>query len=115
MNSLLQTFSKQFTSLLNKVGKFSLPKHTILKPLLLIVIFIIIALCLVPGIKGKDVQGKLFYQSPSSRDSNIGSPFESTNSSSRYALLESMIENKSVTFTMNQAAFAAPDIAQYNG
>lgn len=47
--------------------------------------------------------------------SDVGGPFETSNSRSRYALTEAIVENNSITFNQKQAQFAAPDLVGYNG
>lgn len=58
----------------------------------------------------KDV---FYYQN--TYDTKVGGPFELTNSTSRYALIEAFVENHSVFFTEEQAKLAAPDISYLNG
>jgi hypothetical protein len=62
-------------------------------------------------IKG-DKGNPIYYQTE--RNTKVGSPFESSGSSSRFALTEAIIENNSVTLTKEQARFAAPDVSLYN-
>lgn len=54
-----------------------------------------------------------YYQN--TYDTKVGGPFELTNSTSRYALIEALVENRSVFFTESQAKRSAPDISYYNG
>ncbi len=49
-----------------------------------------------------------------SRSSAIGSPFEATNTSSRYALTEAIVENGSLELNEKQARFSAPDLIYVN-
>ncbi|MBP9819331.1 hypothetical protein KBC79_01185, partial [Candidatus Woesebacteria bacterium] len=49
-----------------------------------------------------------------SRSSAIGSPFEATNTSSRFALTEAIVENGSFELTEKQARFSAPDLIYVN-
>ena len=48
-------------------------------------------------------------------DSRVGGPFELTNSNSRYALTESIVNQGTFLFDDFQARFAAPDMVHYNG
>ena len=74
-------------------------------------IIIIAALFMLMVFKGdKDV---FYYQN--TYDTKVGGPFELTNSTSRYALLEALVENRSVFFTESQAKRSAPDISYHNG
>lgn len=54
-----------------------------------------------------------YYQN--TYDTKVGGPFELTNSTSRYALIEAFVENRSVFFTESQAKRSAPDISYHNG
>lgn len=50
-----------------------------------------------------------------SRNTGIGTPFEATNTSSRFALTEAIVENQSFELTEAQARFSAPDLIYVNG
>ncbi len=63
-------------------------------------------------IKGN--QGKpLAYQIQ--KDTNVGGPFESSNSTSRYALTEAIVEHHTFFLTKEEARFASPDLVYHNG
>ncbi len=49
------------------------------------------------------------------KDTRVGGPFESTNSNSRYALTEAIVEKSIFFFDDKLAKFAAPDIVYNNG
>lgn len=81
-------------------------------------IFIFSACILALGllIKGTPLgQNKFAFQTPASRHNLVGSPFESSGSSSRYALTEAMVDRGSIYFTYDQARFASPDVGRYDG
>ena len=69
---------------------------------------------LVSVVKGSGVEGKINHQSPETRDSRIGSPFESSGSTSRYALAEAMVEDRTMFLNLERAKFASPDVAKFN-
>lgn len=48
-------------------------------------------------------------------DTKIGGPFESSGSTSRYALTKSIVEDKSLLFDTDLAKFASPDVVGING
>src|SRR5258706_15585737 len=84
-----------------------------IKILTIIFIACVSILLLILSIKGNVKDGSLMFQNDSS--TVVGGPYESTNSTSRYALTESIVNNHAFSFTNNLAAFASPDLAQYNG
>lgn len=45
----------------------------------------------------------------------VGGPFESSNSTARYALVEAIVKNKTVLLTEKQARFASPDVTEKDG
>ncbi len=45
----------------------------------------------------------------------IGSPFEASNSTSRYSLTWAIVENRSFVFNDRQARFSTPDLVKYEG
>lgn len=47
-------------------------------------------------------------------DTRVGGPLESSNSTSRYALMKSLAEDKSVFFNEQLARFSAPDVVYYD-
>ena len=58
-------------------------------------------------------KGFPYYQT--SRDRHVGGPFESSGSTSRYALVESIVNRGRVDFDFKTASFASPDVAGGNG
>lgn len=65
------------------------------------------------AIKGNLDEQQLAYQT--TKNSEVGGPFESTNSNSRFALVESIVEYGSFYLTDELAKFSAPDIVYHNG
>lgn len=49
------------------------------------------------------------------RSTVVGGPFESSGSTSRFALTETLAENGTVFFTDDQAKFSSPDLVYHNG
>ncbi len=76
----------------------------------LVILFVALVLMLLVFKGDRDI---FYYQT--TYDTKVGGPFELTNSTSRYALLEALVENRSVFFTESQAKRSAPDISYYNG
>lgn len=64
------------------------------------------------GVKGQS-GNPIYFQTE--KNTMVGGPFESSNSTSRYALVEAIVEYRSLTLTEDQAQFAAPDLASSNG
>lgn len=64
------------------------------------------------AIKGR-TDSLLYYQTK--KDTSVGGPFESSGSTSRYALTEAIVENHTFFLNDSQAQFASPDLARYNG
>lgn len=86
------------------------------KKILLIILLIPFILLLLAGyVKGeKGVNGApLYYQTEKS--TKFGGPFEASNSTSRYALTESIVENNSLTLNQKLAKFSSPDLVDYKG
>ena len=68
---------------------------------------------LVVVFKGSLVDDKIDYQSTYS--TKVGSPFELSNSTARYALTQAIVDNKTFFLNGSQASFAAPDVVDYKG
>lgn len=79
------------------------------KYLFLFSFFILIFALLISITKGQ--RSLNYYQITKSKE--VGSPFESSGSTSRYALTETMVENHTFFFTKEQARFSAPDMVEY--
>lgn len=76
----------------------------------LLIAFLLIALA-IKGEKGDPI----YYQSPLTRDTKVGGPFESTGSTSRYTLTEAIVEDQTFFFTKERARFSSPDMVEYKG
>ena len=48
------------------------------------------------------------------QDTSPGGPYEGSNSTSRFALTQAIVDNQSLFLSPHQAKFAAPDVAKYN-
>lgn len=82
---------------------------------LFIFIFCTLTLILVAvAIKGQK-GNPIYHQTQSERNSSVGSPFESSGTSSRYALIEAIVEDRTFFFSKERARFSAPDFVEYNG
>src|SRR5258706_6794695 len=68
---------------------------------------------LILSVKGNIKDGTLMFQND--RNTSVGGPYESTNSTSRYALTQSIVNNGAFSFTNDLAVFASPDLVQYKG
>jgi len=76
-------------------------------------LFIFLTICLVFlafFVKGKP-GSPLYYQKE--KDPQVTGPFESSNSNSRYALTEVIVEKNSFSFSDEQARFSSPDLVKY--
>ncbi|MCH7951792.1 hypothetical protein IH980_03590 [Patescibacteria group bacterium] len=78
--------------------------------LLVLSVFLLLAL-VVKGERGKPI----YHQSRETRDKKVGGPFESTGSTSRYALTEAIVEDNTFFFSGERARFSAPDMTEYKG
>lgn len=81
--------------------------------LLIITATLFTLLGLVFAFKGSLVNGKLDYQKTYS--THVGSPFELSNSTARFALTQAIVENKTFFLNEAQARFAAPDVVDTKG
>lgn len=82
------------------------------KNIITLLIFIFIAFLLGLAVKG-DKGSPIYYQTE--KDKSVGGPFESTNSTSRYALVEAIVEDNTFSFNHVLAKFSSADIVSYNG
>lgn len=76
-----------------------------------VVVILLVVLFLLTLILRGNSNNLAYYNS--NLDTSIGSPFESSNSSSRYALVLSIVKNHSLFFDESLARFAAPDLVYY--
>lgn len=77
---------------------------------LLVIIFSLTALTF--SIRGKE-GNPVFYQNE--LDTRVGGPFEASNSSGRYALTKSIIDDKSLFLSEDLARFSSPDVVEFDG
>lgn len=77
-----------------------------------IVIIFISLLLLTVTIRGRSVD---LVNNQSSKDTSPGGPYEGSNNTSRYALTEAIVNNRTFFLTPEQARFGAPDVAQLYG
>lgn len=81
---------------------------------IIITFFLAISILLTGSIKGQK-GNPIYHQTQLERDSSVGSPFESSGTSSRYALIEAIVEDRTFFFNKERARFSAPDFVEYNG
>lgn len=75
---------------------------------------LLISLLLAGLIKGSVSYGIIDYQQAEAETKQVGSPFESSGSSSRYALTQAIVEDKTLFLDEKRAEFASPDVSKYN-
>lgn len=74
-------------------------------------VFIAVIILMAFVVKGKEGD-PVYYQKE--LDASVTGPFESSNTTSRYALVQSIVENNSLFFNLEQAKFSAPDLVRYH-
>jgi len=79
----------------------------------IVLIVVFTALLLSLFIKGDKGGEPIAFQQIN--DPRIGGPFETSNNNSRYALVESIVNQGTFLFDDTQAKFAAPDVVAHNG
>jgi len=82
--------------------------NKILPSIAFILCIVISAVLLLPGIKGTNSDPKYYEQT---RNREVGGPFESSGSTSRYILTEAIAKNSHIDLTREEAQFASPDVA----
>ncbi len=87
-------------------------KKNLLKIIFISLIGILLLTLLSVGIKGQ-ANKPYYYQD--SKNKEVGGPFEASNSTSRYALVESLVNNHTFLFDAKQTSFSAPDVVIYKG
>lgn len=80
-----------------------------------VILFSLLCLVLLAGFTKGDIDSKKSLLFQEGYDTKIEGPFELSNTTSRYALTQSLVENKSVFLNINQAQFSAPDVVYYAG
>lgn len=84
----------------------------ILNTFLYFLITFITVLLVAFSLKG-DRGNPIYFQNE--LDNRVGGPFESSSSSSRYALVKSIVEYRSIFFDSELAKFASPDLIEHDG
>lgn len=74
-----------------------------------LIVSVVLFVLTIRGDKGDPIAFQSIY------DTRVGGPFELTNSNSRYALTESIVNQGTFLFDDAQARFAAPDLVHHNG
>lgn len=57
--------------------------------------------------------GPIYYQTQ--MDTKVGGPFEASNSNSRYALVQALVNTHTFFLNTNEAKFASPDVVDFKG
>lgn len=83
-----------------------------MKKLQLILVAIISLILLILTVKGQP-GNPVYFQSE--KDIRVGGPFELSNGTSRYALTEAIVKDKTFYLNVDLAKFAAPDVVDYKG
>lgn len=98
----------------NKLSKLAL---NFFKLLLTLGGFLAVVFLLSFNIKGEsgNLSNGSFAYYQKELDTKIGGPFESSGSTSRFALTKSIVENQSFLFDTELAKFASPDVTGING
>jgi hypothetical protein len=92
-----------------KVGKKPAGKlFIVFIPVLLVILSIAAVSFVIRGVANFDYFSKVY-------DTQIGGPFEASNSTARYALVKSLAESRSFTLSLELAKFASPDIVYHEG
>ncbi|QQS39489.1 hypothetical protein IPM62_02660 [Candidatus Woesebacteria bacterium] len=76
---------------------------------------IVIVFLLTINVKGKREDNLLLYQDTKSKSTAVGTPFESSGSTSRFALTEAIVEDSTFMLNTERAGFASPDVTNYKG
>lgn len=77
----------------------------------IIICFLVVGLLLF-GVKARPSDLNFYNQN---KNTEVGGPFEASNSTSRYALVESLVKTHSFFFDATQTSFSAPDVVIYHG
>ena len=104
-------FLRKITSWLPKMKKNK--KKEMASPILTLALVSLIAALLLSFFVKGDYANGLAYQKNGDRQTSVGSPYESSSSTSRYVLTEAIVSG-SYNLTEDQARFASPDVSRYN-
>lgn len=84
-----------------------------MKKILLLILSIFTAAIFLAAATRGNIGNPIYYQTE--KDTRVGSPYETTNSTSRFALTEAIATNGTFYLDADQARFAAPDVTELNG
>ncbi len=86
-----------------------------IKRIFCLIFFVSLVLLLGLAVKGdKSATGTgIAYQT--GHNTQVSGPYEASNSTSRYALTEALVDNHTIFLNDELAAFASPDLVQFNG
>lgn len=84
-----------------------------IKRIILATIIAIFSFFLLAGYFKGDKGNPLYFQTQ--HDTRLGGPFEASNSTGRYALTESVVNNGSLFLSLPLAKFSSPDVVEYKG
>lgn len=92
------------------------PKVNKFKPLVLLIVLVLSLTTLVTTFRGRPgTEGRLLsYQTQDDWVTIVTGPFESSNTNSRYALVDAIVNKGSFNLTLQQAGFAVPDAVYVN-
>ena len=76
------------------------------------IFFFFAGILLIPGIRGTNNDLRYYQQS---KNREVGGPFESSGSTSRYLLTETIAEDRRIYFSQEEAEFASPDVVGKDG
>ncbi|OGD93453.1 hypothetical protein A2697_00560 [Candidatus Curtissbacteria bacterium RIFCSPHIGHO2_01_FULL_41_44] len=83
-----------------------------MKNKIIVIVFFILTVVLL-GLVVKGQSGNpIYFQNE--KDTRVGGPFESSNNTSRFALVEAIVEEKTFFFNEKRARFSSPDLVLYN-
>ncbi len=98
-------------SILNPLSFRLFKSHLFVWIISFVSIFLLAAFGLFWIIRGDAEGQKLKYQN--SYDTSVGSPFESSNSTSRYVLTEAIVDDHTFELSEDRARVASPDLVKY--
>src|SRR3989344_9076188 len=83
-----------------------------MKNKIIVFVFLILTVVLL-GLAIKGQSGNpIYFQNE--KDTRVGGPFESSNNTSRFALVEAIVEDRTFFFNEKRARFSSPDLVLYN-
>ncbi|CAN5308470.1 hypothetical protein BH10PAT2_BH10PAT2_2250 [soil metagenome] len=82
-----------------------------MKKIFLPIIFIVISTAILVFATKGNTGSPLAYQYD--KNTSVGGPYEASNNTSRYALVEAIVEHHTFKFTNQEASFSSPDLVKY--